>query len=324
MSSIVTRGAGFLGSHLVDALTRRGESVIALDNLTTGRLANLESAISSGRVTFVYSDVTHDAESLNEIVAGSGAKRVSAIYHLASPEGSDSASERPSEALAVDDESGLTALIELAIAHRAKLIVSSNAASSGDSLAPSVSEDFTGNGEPIGQRERHDGGKSFGEAAVSAAVAKHGLDARIVRFFHCYGPRMQDADEDVLSSFFKAAANRDPFPIHGTGDQVRSMTFVRDAIDLLVMIADRGDKSLTTIDIGNDDRRSALDIAKTLARVLRRDFVAEYVPVPARERQHDLPDLTHARALGWAPSTSLDYGLQVTYNWFTQQSQLFV
>jgi nucleoside-diphosphate-sugar epimerase len=298
-TSIVIGGAGFLGSHLVDALARRGESIIVLENLTTGRLGNLESAISSGRVTFVYADVAIDGDSLSTIVAQSGAIRISTIYHLAPP----------SSRLHSDAE--LLPLINLAIAHRAKLIISSDAF-----------EGLSGGADHMGQRLHDNDPRHRGES-VTKAVWKHDLDVRVVRFFNCYGPRMQGTDGSFVSALFKAAVNCDPFPIHGTGEQTQPMTFVRDAIELLLIVTDRSKASLAPVDIGNDDRSSLVDIAKALARILRRDFVPEYVS-GAVEDEPRFPDLTRARALGWVPSTSLERGLQITYNWFTKESRLFV
>ena len=253
-TSIVTGGAGFLGSHLVDALAKRGESVVVLDNLTTGRLANLESAISSGRVTFVYADVAVDATALREILAGGGVTKVDCIFHLASPASPNAYSRHPWETLAVNGI-GTMSLIDIALQHHARFIFSSTSEVYGDPLVHPQSEDYFGNVDPIGPRSCYDEGKRFGEAAVAAAVSKRGLAGRIVRFFNCYGPRMQSADGRLIPALLEAAANRAPLPIQGTGEQTRSMTYVDDAIELLLLVADRRQPMLQPINIGSDDER---------------------------------------------------------------------
>ncbi len=322
-TSIVTGGAGFLGSHLVDALVRRGESVIVLDNLTTGRLANLEQAISSGRATFVYSDVAVDTASLRSILATSGVKKVDAVYHLASPASPNAYSAHPWETLAVNGL-GTMSLIEIALEHRARFVFSSTSEIYGDPLVHPQPEDYFGNVDPIGPRSCYDEGKRFGEASVAAAVDKRGLDGRIVRFFNCYGPRMQHADGRLIPALFEAVANGRPLPIQGTGEQTRSMTYVDDAIALLLIVADRAQLALAPVNIGNDDERSVLEIAKSLAAVLRIDFEPEFLAGRPGDPQRRRPDLSRARSLGWAPSTSLEDGLRTTYDWFTRESQLFV
>jgi len=322
ITSIVTGGAGFLGSHLVDALAKRGESVVVLDNLTTGRLGNLERAISSGRVTFVYADVAVDRTSLRAIVAGSGTKKIDSIYHLASPASPSAHSAHPWETLAVNGL-GTMSLIDIALEHRARFIFSSTAEIYGDPLVHPQAEDYFGNVDPIGPRSCYDEGKRFGEAAVAAAVNKRSLDGRIVRFFNCYGPRMQTADGQLIPAFFEAAANRQPLPIQGTGEQTRSLTYVDDAIELLLMVAEQQQSSLQPINIGNDEEKSVMDIARSLADVLRVDFIPEFIPGrpsgPLRR-----PDIARARGLGWKPTTSLEDGLRLTFDWFSRESQLFV
>jgi nucleoside-diphosphate-sugar epimerase len=322
-TSIVTGGAGFLGSHLVDALVKRGESVVVLDNLTTGRLGNLESAISSGRVTFIYADVAADSTSLHAIFFGSGIKKIDSIYHLASPTSPNASTAHPWETLAVNGL-GTMSLVDIAIRHRARFIFSSTSEVYRDPLVHPQPEDYFGNVDPIGPRSCYDEGKRFGEAAMVAAVEKRTIDGRIVRFFDCYGPRMQNADGRLIPALLEAAANRQPLPIQGTGEQTLSMTYVDDAIELLLMVADQPQSRLQPIDIGNDDERTVIEIAKSLADVLRIDFVPEFLPGRPSDPQRRRPDLARARALGWKPTHSLEDGLRITYDWFSRDSRLFI
>jgi dTDP-glucose 4,6-dehydratase len=319
-TSIVTGGAGFLGSHLVDALAKSGEWVIVLDNLTTGRLGNLESSICSGRVTFVYTDVAVDQTSLRAIIAGSGAKSIEKIYHFASPASSTSAfGVHPRETLAVNDL-GTMSLIDIALEYRARFIFASSEIEPGTSADPQ-GDGLSGNLDSIGPF-CYDACKRFGEAAVVAAAGKGALDARIVRFSECYGPRMRG--DTLIPVLFEAVASRQPLPIEGSGEQTRCLTYVEDAIELLLLVAQEQQPSLEPVNIGNDDERRVVDIAKLLANVARSDFTPMFVPARRSERPHRCPDLARARALGWRPTTSLEDGMQFTYDWFSRESQLFV
>jgi dTDP-glucose 4,6-dehydratase len=322
ITSIVTGGAGFLGSHLVDELAKRGESVVVVDNLSTGRLGNLESRISSGQVTFVYADVAVDRTALRSVIAGSGAKKIDNVYHFASPAGPAAYSAHPWETLAVNGL-GTMSLIDIALEYRARFIFASTSSTCGDPLIEPRTDHRLHAGSVQG-RSFYDAGKRFGEAAVAAAVEKRGLDASIVRFFNCYGPRMQNSDGRLIPTLLEAIANRQPLPIQGTGQQTRSMTYVEDAIELLLIVAEQPQSSFAPIDIGSDDERSVIDIARTLAEVVRVDFVPQFVPARRGDSQRRRPDLAAARRLGWNPTTELGDGLRVTYDWFSRESQLFV
>jgi UDP-glucuronate decarboxylase len=320
-TSVITGGAGFLGSHLVDELVRRGHFVVVLDNLTTGRLANVERGISSGRVTFIYADVATDSATLRSVLVGSGIEKIDFIYHLASPASPNAYSAHRWETLAVNGL-GTMSLIDVALANRARFIFSSTSEIYGDPLVHPQPEEYFGNVDPIGPRSCYDEGKRFGEAAVAAAIEQRGLDGRIVRFFNCYGPRMQGGDGRLIPALLEAIAAGARLPIQGTGKQTRSMTFVADAIELLLIVAERPQTELQPINIGSDDERSVLEIAKSLARVLRLEFDPEFRAGRAGDPQRRRPDLRRARALGWQPATSLEEGLRITYDWFSKEGQL--
>jgi dTDP-glucose 4,6-dehydratase len=281
MTSIVSGGAGFLGSHLVDRLVKRGASVVVIDNLATGHLVNLEHAISSGRVTFVYADIV-DVASLHALLASNGIKKVGAIYHFAST----GAATLP--------------LIDLALRHRSRFIFSSLFGASGDE------------------------GDVYGEAAVTAAVRTDGLDARIVRFVDCYGPRMQSADDRFIPALLEAAVNGRALPIEGTGEEKRTLTFVADALALLLLGAEAPPGPLVPLTIGSDDERSVIEIAKSFARAADVAFTPQFVARGSADPQRRRPDLTRARELGWKPTTALETGLRMTYAWFSRDGRLFV
>jgi nucleoside-diphosphate-sugar epimerase len=296
ITSIVTGGAGFLGSHLVDVLIKRGESVIVFDNLATGQLANLERAISSGRATFVYANGIRDAAALRPLLTSGGVKTVDAVYHFAVPKPAASAAAAWDEAPAAQAVS-VGALIDIALEYRARFILASP--------ATLVVEDGD-------------------ETAVSVAASTQGLDARIGRFFDCYGPRMHATDGALVPALCEAAVNRRPFPIEGSGEDLRSLTFVADALNLLLRIADAPRGAHAPVDIGSDEHRSALEITRTFARTARLEFNVDYVPARALEPGRRAADGTRARALGWKPSTSLEDGLRITYDWFSRENRQFV
>ncbi len=318
VTSIVTGGAGFLGSHLVDALVRRGEAVICIDNLSTGSLRNVAGAISSGQTTFVFADVAGPLADLQQTIAELRLDRLDCIYHLASPASPAAYGAHPLETLAVNGP-GTLALIEIALAARARFVYASTSEIYGDPLEHPQPESYFGNVNPIGPRACYDEGKRFGEAAVAAAVGARGLDGRIVRFFNCYGPRMDRGDGRLIPALIDAVTESRPFPIHGSGAQTRSLTFVDDAIDLLLRVADRPQTSLAPVNIGNDDERSVEEIARVLARILDRPYVAEHVPARPEDPQRRRPELTRARTYDWEPATPLEAGLRATTEWFARE-----
>jgi nucleoside-diphosphate-sugar epimerase len=285
--SIVFGGAGFLGSHLVDALTRRGESVIVIDDLSTGRLGNLERAISSGRVTFVYVDIPIDADLLRTIVRTSGLRDVDFLYYFVPP-------------VDAEPDGGLRtrALIDIAIEQRARLIVSWTV-----------------------DADRDDRAGALAGKTVAAAMRERGLDARLVRVSHCYGPRAQNGDP-VIGALLEAAIAHRPMPIEGSGHQVRPITYVADAIDQIVAVACRTQTTLEPIDVVGSDKRSVIEIASALARAVGMELDVAYVPgdhAPQRRRE-----LRNSGDFGAWPATSLEAGLRNTYVWFAKETRLFV
>jgi nucleoside-diphosphate-sugar epimerase len=324
LASLISGGAGFVGSHLADALIAAGEEVVIVDDLSTGNLHNVEAAVGTGRCTFVFCDVAQPLPALRATLeAGIAGTRISAVYHLASPASPDAYGKHPWETLAVNSL-GTMSLIELALEHGARFLYTSTSEIYGDPLVHPQPESYFGNVDTIGERACYDEGKRFGEAAVSVAVRSRGLDARIVRFFNCYGPRMSAADGRLIPALFEAASASQPFPIHGTGLQTRSMTFIDDAIELLQIVMARPAARLQPVNIGSDDERSVLEIAEAFARAADVPFTFESRPARPSDPQRRRPDLTLARSLGWAPTTTLEQGLRATIDWFRQASLSYV
>lgn len=301
MAVIVAGGAGFLGSHLVDRLIKR-ETVVVFDYLVTGRIANLEHAITSGRAKFVYTTVAREAAELDELYREATPEPLRAIYHLASPAGSRAVREHAWETLAANGL-GTTHLLELARRHRAKLLFASSAGAGAEPPGPSApcSYDLVG--------------KRFGEAAVLAATRTLGVDARIARIFNGYGPRMQVHDGRLVPALISAANAGAPFPIFGDGTQLRSMTHVRDLVEGLVCLMD-APAGPAPVDLGSDEEHTVLEIAQAFARAAHLKFDATLDPERHPGPPRRAPSLEAARSLGWAPRVALEEGLWETIAWY--------
>jgi nucleoside-diphosphate-sugar epimerase len=322
-SSLVTGGAGFVGCHLVKALIEQGENVVIIDDLSTGEVRNLEHSMASGRVTFIHGDVGVSAEELRAILTRAGVGPLKAIYHLASPASPEAYNAMPWQTLRVNGL-GTMALIEIALEHGARFLYSSTSEIYGDPLVHPQPESYFGNVDPIGPRACYDEGKRYGEAAVSVAVKTMGLSGRLVRFFNCYGPNMASQDGRLIPALLEAVVDGRPLPIQGTGFQTRSMTYIDDAIALLLRVMNAEQPKLQPINIGNDDERSVLDIARAMAEVAGRPFEIEYTSAREGDPQRRKPDLTLARAMGWKPTTSLEEGLARTLAWFKEKHVAYV
>jgi nucleoside-diphosphate-sugar epimerase len=322
MLNLIAGGAGFVGSHLANALVDNGDRVIIVDNLSTGHVRNLEHALSSGRATFLYTDVAVPHSQMVKLVADATPAKIDRIYHLASPASPEAYGADPWGTLAVNGLGTMT-LIELALHHGSRFLFASTSEIYGDPLVHPQPESYFGNVDPIGPRSCYDEGKRFGEAAVAAGVRARNLDGRIVRLFNCYGPYMSEGDGRLIPALIEAARAGRPFPIHGTGKQTRSMTYVSDAVDLVRKVMESKPAMLAPVNVGNDDERSVEEIARTLARVAGVEYSADYLPSREQDPQRRRPDITLARTLGWSPSTSLEDGLFATYRWFSEQLLAF-
>ena len=314
MAVLITGGAGFVGSHLADRLVERGEYVVVCDDLSTGRLANLNRGLASGALTFVYLDVAAPLDVIRETVRAATSERFSAVFHLASPASPVKYGERPWETLAVN-ALGTMSMIDFAREENARMLFTSTSEVYGDPLVHPQREEYFGNVNPVGPRACYDEGKRFGEAAMSVAIRERGLDGRIVRIFNCYGPRMDLADGRVVPAFLSAASEKRPFPIQGTGIQTRSMTYVDDLIDGLLTVAAADLRSGQPINLGSEDETTMIDLARVVAEIAGVPLVTDSQAARPEDPQQRKPDITRARALGWRPRTSLREGLRRTYTW---------
>jgi dTDP-glucose 4,6-dehydratase len=302
---VVTGGAGFLGSHLVDYLLARGDEVIALDNLVTGREENLDGARGHDRFTFIRCDVAHEVP-----VDGP----VDAVLHFASPASPPRYLEHPIETLEVGSL-GTRLTLELARANRCRYVLASTSEVYGDPLVHPQPEDYWGNVNPCGERSVYDEAKRFAEALAMAYCRTFGLSVGIVRIFNTYGPRLQPADGRVVSNLLLQAMLGEPLTIYGDGTQTRSFCYVDDEVRGILALLDSNVKG--PVNIGNADELTVLELAKTIIDITGSTSEVVFHPLPADDPTQRRPDLTRAaELLRWAPAVPLHAGLQHTFDWY--------
>jgi nucleoside-diphosphate-sugar epimerase len=321
MAVIVTGGAGFVGSHLVDRLCEAGKEVVVLDDLSSGQIANVECAVSSGRAAFVFADVSGDKSSIEMAIRSAGVDRIEAVYHLASPASPEAYGANPWETLRVNGM-GTMSLIELALEQEALFFYTSTSEVYGDPMVNPQPESYFGNVNPVGPRACYDEGKRFAEAAISVAASRHGLDARIVRLFNCYGPRMQLGDGRLIPALIEAALQGAPLPIHGTGKQTRSLTYIDDIVDGLLHVSN-SPIGAAPVNLGNDEELSVNEIARRVAVACCVPFNVEHKPARPEDPQQRRPALDRARAIGWVPTTSVGEGIRRTVEWFRDAREIY-
>jgi dTDP-glucose 4,6-dehydratase len=302
--TLVTGGAGFIGSHLCEYLLDKGHSVVAMDNLLTGDAANIERLIGRDFV-FVKHDVT------NYIALEGG---LDYIFHFASPASPIDYLKLPIQTLKVGSL-GTHNVLGVAKAKKARLLLASTSEVYGDPLVHPQREDYWGNVNPIGPRGVYDEAKRFSEAMVMAYHRFHGVETRIVRIFNTYGPRMRVEDGRAIPAFMSQALRNEDVTVFGDGAQTRSLCFASDLVEGIyrLMLSDTSDP----VNIGNPQELTILDLArKVIAATGSKSRIVER-PLPEDDPKVRQPDITRARQiLGWEPKVSLDEGLVPTIAYF--------
>jgi nucleoside-diphosphate-sugar epimerase len=309
---LVAGGAGFIGSHLCDRLLERGDHVVCVDDLSTGRTVNVEHLAGHDRFRFVHADVT--APGLAALVATHVADGFTAVMNLASPASPPAYLARPIETLTVGS-TGTQQLLELARTHRARFFLASTSEVYGDPLVHPQVEDYWGNVNPIGERSVYDEAKRYAEAITMAYHRAHGVDVRIVRIFNTYGPRMQIDDGRVVTNFVAQALRGEPLTIYGDGSQTRSFCYVDDEVAGLLALLD-GDLT-GPVNIGNPVEWTMMELAELVLELTGSPASIDFRPLPADDPKLRRPDITLARErLGWEPQVALREGLERTIPWF--------
>jgi nucleoside-diphosphate-sugar epimerase len=311
----VTGAAGFVGSHLCDRLLRDGNAVVGIDNLATGAPENLRDAQASSRFTFVEADVSQPWE---RWIAGLPAalQRPAVMLHFASPASPVQYERLALETMAVNAVGTMHA-VAAAQATGATLLFASTSESYGDPHEHPQRETYWGNVNPVGIRSCYDESKRFGEAYVTTAVRKLGIDGRVVRIFNTYGPRMQAGDGRVIPNFCISALRGEPLTVYGDGSQTRSFCYVDDLVDGLVRFATRAGLAGRVVNIGNDGEYTIRELAEITARLAGTELRLTRDALPPDDPTRRKPDVTLARELlDWRPTTPLETGLSRTLEYF--------
>jgi dTDP-glucose 4,6-dehydratase len=303
--TVVTGGAGFLGSHLTDRLLSEGHRVIAIDSLLTGNIANIEHLAGNENFRFIKHDVTNYIF-LNE--------EVDFVFHFASPASPIDYLEHPIPTLKVG-ALGTHNALGLAKAKKARFLLASTSEVYGDPLVHPQNESYWGNVNPIGPRGVYDEAKRFAEAITMAYHRSHGVDTKIVRIFNTYGPRMRLHDGRVVPAFIGQALKGDPVTIFGDGTQTRSFCYVSDLIDGIFRLMMSGTHE--PVNIGNPREMTIREFAEHIIRLLGSNSPIIHKPLPVDDPKVRQPDIARAKALlGWEPKVTFEEGVKTTIEFF--------
>ena len=301
MTALVAGAAGFIGSHLCDRLLAEGREVIGIDNLCTGRLENLASAVANGAFRFIQHDVTRPLPDVGS---------VDEVFHLASPASPADFATMPLEILDAGSN-GTKNLLETAEQHGARFLLASTSEIYGDPAVHPQPETYWGNVDSLGPRSCYDEAKRFAEALTSAYRRHRGADIVIIRIFNTYGPRMRPDDGRVLTNFITQALRGEPVTLFGDGSQTRSFCYVDD--EVLGIVAAMLSGQPGPFNIGNPVEVTVRELAELVVRLTNSASQIVTRPLPS-EREGDpvrrRPDISRARAqLGWEPTVQLEAGL---------------
>ena len=301
---MVTGGAGFLGSYLCEALLADGHSVVAVDNLLTGRATNVAHLASEPRFELRQLDIIQSFD----------VGQVDYVFHFASPASPVDYMAHGVETLQVGSL-GTFHSLDVARRYRAKFLLASTSECYGDPLEHPQKETYWGNVNPVGPRSVYDEAKRFSEAVTMAYRRYHKLDTRIVRIFNTYGPRMQLNDGRVIPNFMKQALRGEELTVYGDGSQTRSFCYVQDEIEGIMRLAKSEAHSPTNI--GNPNEFTILDCAKRVLEITGSKSKIRFEPLPQDDPKQRRPDISKAKKLlGWEPKVDLDTGLRLSLDYF--------
>jgi dTDP-glucose 4,6-dehydratase len=304
MRVVVTGGAGFLGSHLCDALFARGDQVICLDNLSTGRIDNIAHLVDRAGFSFCETDVSDGIE-----IDGP----VDAVAHFASAASPPDYQRLPLETLAVGSR-GTENALRLAELTGARFVLASTSEVYGDPAVHPQTEEYWGNVNPIGPRSVYDEAKRFAEALTRAYGSARGVNVGILRIFNTYGPRMSASDGRVVTNFITQALNGNPITVYGDGGQTRSFCYVDDLIRGIIAMIDSAEPG--PVNLGNPEEFTVGDFAKLVLQITGSSSPIEYRPLPTDDPTRRCPVIARARkSLGWEPEVPVIDGVSRTADW---------
>jgi dTDP-glucose 4,6-dehydratase len=304
MTAVVLGGSGFLGSHLCDALLARGQDVIAVDDLSTGRLQNIDHLIDNKSFKFIQADISLELPDL-------GTPEL--ILNFASPASPPAYLSMPVHTMRTGSLGTLHAL-ELASKTNARFVMASTSEIYGDPLEHPQTESYWGNVNTIGVRSCYDEAKRFSESLSFAYHRERGANIGVVRIFNTYGPRLDPTDGRVVSNFIMAALHDQPLNIYGDGSQTRSLCYVSDLVDGILRMAD---SNLTgPVNLGNPHEMTVLQLAQRIIQLTYSNSEINFQsPLPDDPQQRNPNIALATSSLDWIPLTQLDAGLQLTIQW---------
>jgi len=305
-SVLVTGGAGFIGSHLCEKLLGEGYKVICLDNLLTGSKKNIEHLEDNPNFEFLEADITKSPK----------VPKIDFAFHLASP-ASPIDYQNYSEETLLANSTGTINVLKIANEDGARALIVSTSEIYGDPLEHPQKETYWGNANSFGPRACYDESKRFAEAASYVFIKKYGLDARIVRIFNTYGPRMQKDDGRVVSNFINQCLESSPITIYGDGNQTRSFCFVSDMVEgLTKAMFSEGTKG-EVINLGNPNEFKMVELAEKVKELTKSNSNIVYKDLPPDDPKQRQPDISKAkRVLDWEPKVELTEGLQKTIEYY--------
>lgn len=311
--ALVTGGAGFIGSHLCDRLVAEGARVIALDNLQTGRLSNIEHLFGSKAFDFVQHDV------IDELPSSIRTTPLTHIFHLACAASPDHYQADPEHTM-LTNVLGTRNALRLAERTGARLLLTSTSEVYGDPEVHPQSEDYRGNVSCTGPRACYDEGKRAAETLAFDFLRAGRADVRVARIFNTYGPRMQDDDGRVVSNFISQLLSGQELTIYGDGSQTRCFCFVDDTVEGLLRLMESGSAVGMPVNLGDPREMTVRELAVMIIGLTGAHSPIVEQPLPEDDPRRRRPDISRAiELLGWRPQTSLEEGLGKTIAWFEQQ-----
>jgi dTDP-glucose 4,6-dehydratase len=308
--TVVTGGAGFVGAHVCRALLAQGREVLAVDDLSTGRLEQVADLVDDPAFELVEHDVVQG-------LAVEGP--VDRVLHLASAASVPEYLARPLETLRVGAE-GTRHALELARTHHSRFLLASTSEIYGDPAEHPQAETYWGNVNPVGPRSVYDEAKRYAEALTMAYHRVFDLDTKIVRIFNCFGPGLLPADGRVVSNFLAQAMAGEPLTVYGDGSQTRAFCFVDDEVrGILALLASTWTGPMN---IGNPEEHTIVEVAELVLEITGSSSTITFVDLPRDDPTRRCPDITQAReVLGWAPEVDLREGLERTYSWYRHRAE---
>jgi UDP-glucuronate decarboxylase len=306
MRILVTGGAGFIGSHLIDRLMSAGHEVICVDNFYTGRKQNLLQWLDNPRFEIIRHDITEPIR-----------LEVDQIYHLACPASPVHYQYNPIKTVKTN-VMGTLNMLGLAKRVKARFLLASTSEVYGDPEVHPQTEDYRGSVNPIGIRSCYDEGKRVAETLAFDYHRENKVDIRVARIFNTYGPRMLENDGRVVSNFVVQALQGIPLTVYGEGQQTRSFCYVSDLVDGLIKLMN-GDY-IGPVNLGNPDEYTILELAQAVQKLINPDVEIKFEPLPSDDPRRRRPDITKAKTwLNWEPTISLQEGLKLTVDNFRER-----